>query len=45
MARLLVAVLLGIVLAVGGSVLAAKVLAGSANGTFTNASLYQYGNR
>lgn len=45
MARLFIAIAVGIILAVGGTVLGAKVLAGAANGTASNASLYQYGTR
>ncbi|MGH3068208.1 MAG: hypothetical protein ACRDND_03485 [Streptosporangiaceae bacterium] len=45
MARLLIAVALGIVLALGATVLGTRALAGVANGTPSSASLYQYGNR
>lgn len=45
MVRLLIAIAVGIVLAAGLTVLGARVLAGSADGTATNASLYQYGTR
>jgi hypothetical protein len=45
MARLLIAVAVGIVLALGATVLGTKALAGVANGTPSSASLYQYGNR
>jgi hypothetical protein len=45
MARLLIAVALGIVLAVGATIAAASALTGVANGSPTSGSLYQYGNR
>jgi hypothetical protein len=45
MVRLLIAVAVGIVLALGATVLGTKALAGVANGTPSSASLYQYGNR
>jgi hypothetical protein len=45
MARLLIAVAVGIVLALGATVLGTRALAGVANGTPSSASLYQYGNR
>jgi hypothetical protein len=45
MTRLLIAVIVGVVLAVGAAFLASEALAGVTNGTPSNASLYQYGNR
>lgn len=45
MARLLIAVIVGVVLAVGAAFLVTDALAGVTNGTPSNASLYQYGNR
>ena len=45
MIHLIIAVALGIALAVGGAFAASSALTGVANGTPTNASLYQYGNR
>lgn len=45
MARLLIALVVGIVLAVGATVATASALAGVANGSPTSGSLYQYGNR
>ena len=45
MVHLIIAVALGIALAVGGAFAASGALTGVANGTPTNASLYQYGNR
>ena len=45
MARLLIVIAVGIVLAVGASVLVSNALAGVANGTPSNASIYQYGSR
>ena len=45
MARLLIAIMLGIVLGAGATMLLSSSLSGTVNGTFTNASLYQYGNR
>jgi hypothetical protein len=45
MIRLLIAMLLGAVLASGGVAIANHYLEQAANGTPSNASLYQYGNR
>jgi hypothetical protein len=45
MVRLLIAVAVGVVLALGATVLGTRALAGVANGTPSSASLYQYGNR
>ena len=45
MARLLIAVIVGVMLAVGAAFLVSDALAGVANGTPSNASLYQYGTR
>jgi len=45
MTRLLIAVIVGVVLAVGAAFLVTSALAGATNGTPTNASLYQYGTR
>jgi hypothetical protein len=45
MVRLLIAVAVGIGLALGATVLGTRALAGVANGTPSSASLYQYGNR
>ena len=45
MIHLLIAVAVGIVLALGATVLGTRALAGVANGTPSSASLYQYGNR
>jgi hypothetical protein len=45
MARLLIAIAIGVVLAVGAAVLASGALAGVSNGTTSRASLYQYGAR
>ena len=45
MARLLIVVVLGIVLGVGAAFLVGHALTGVANGTPSNASLYQYGTR
>jgi hypothetical protein len=44
-ARLLIAIAVGVVLAVGAAVLVTNALAGVANGTPSNASIYQYGTR
>jgi hypothetical protein len=44
-ARLLIVVLVGVVLAVGATFLVSNVLANAANGTPSNASLYEYGSR
>jgi hypothetical protein len=43
--RLLIAIVVGVVLAVGATVLATNALAGLANGTSSKATLYQYGTR
>jgi hypothetical protein len=45
MVRLLLAIVLGVVLAVAATVVASRTLVGVANGTASNSSLYQYGNR
>ena len=45
MVRLLIAIAVGVVLAVGATFLVSSALAGVANGTPSNASLYQYGTR
>ena len=45
MARLLIVIVVGIVLGVGAAFLATNALTGVANGTPSNASLYQYGTR
>lgn len=45
MARLLIAVIVGLVLAVGGTALAQTVLTSQTNGTPSNSSLYNYGSR
>ena len=43
--RLIIAVVVGLVIAVGAVVIAENVLSHAANGTPSNASLYQYGSR
>jgi hypothetical protein len=45
MIPLLIAVALGVALAVGGAFAASNTLTGVTNGAPTHASLYQYGNR
>ena len=45
MARLIIAVIVGLVLAAGGSVLAVQALTPVADGHPTQASLFQYGIR
>jgi hypothetical protein len=45
MRALLIAVVIGIVLAVGAGLGSAAVLAGVANGSPTHATLYNYGSR
>ncbi len=45
MARLIIAIVVGILLAVGGTMLGTGALSSAANGSPTNGSLYQYGNR
>jgi hypothetical protein len=42
---LLIVVLVGVMLAVGATFLVSNVLSSAANGTPSNASLYQYGSR
>jgi hypothetical protein len=43
--RLLIAIVVGVVVAVGATVLVTNALASAANGTASNASIYQYGTR
>lgn len=43
--RLIIAVVVGLVIAVGAVAIAENVLSSAANGTPSNSSLYQYGNR
>jgi hypothetical protein len=43
--RLLIAIVVGVVVAVGATVLVTNALAGVSNGTPSNASIYQYGTR
>lgn len=45
MARLLIVIVVGIALGVGAAFLVTNSLTGVANGTPSNASLYQYGAR
>jgi hypothetical protein len=45
MIRLIIAIAVGAVIAVGGVVIITNVLNSAANGSPSNASLYQYGNR
>jgi len=45
MMRLIIAVVVGLVIAVGAVALTENVLSHEANGTPSNASLYQYGTR
>lgn len=45
MVRLLIAIVVGVVVAVGATVLVTNALAGVANGTSSNGSIYQYGTR
>jgi hypothetical protein len=45
MIRLIIAIAIGAVIAVGGVFTVENVLNSAANGTPSNASLYQYGNR
>jgi hypothetical protein len=44
-ARLLIAIVLGAVLAAGAAIATSTALAGVSNGTQKNASIYQYGTR
>jgi hypothetical protein len=43
--RLIVAVVVGLVIAAGATVVTVNLLSSSANGTPSNQSLYQYGSR
>ena len=43
--RLIIAIVVGIVIAVGAVAVVQNVLSGASNGTPSNASLYQYGTR
>jgi len=45
MVRLLIALAVGLILAVGASAVTTQVLSGVANGTPTNKTLYNYGSR
>ncbi len=45
MVRLLIAMVVGLVLAVGATVITGEVLQGVSNGAPSNASLYNYGTR
>ena len=45
MIPVIIAIAVGVVLAVGGAVIASNTLTGVSNGTPSNASVYQYGNR
>jgi hypothetical protein len=45
MLRLIVAVVVGLVIAAGATVVTVNLLSDSANGSPSNSSLYQYGNR
>jgi hypothetical protein len=43
--RLIIAIVVGIVIAVGAVAVVENVLSSASDGTVTNASLYQYGTR
>lgn len=45
MARLLIAIAIGVLLGLGAAAFAGTALSGLANGTPSNATLYVYGNR
>ncbi len=45
MSRLIIAIVVGIVIAVGAVAVVENVLSSASNGSPTNASLYQYGSR
>lgn len=45
MLRLIIAIVVGAILAVGATVLVSNVLNNAANGTPSNASIYSYGSR
>jgi hypothetical protein len=45
LSRLIIAIVLGVVIAIGAVALTENMLNSAANGTPSQASLYQYGNR
>lgn len=45
MSRLIIAIVVGVVIAIGAVALVENALSSAANGTPSNASLYQYGAR
>jgi hypothetical protein len=45
MIPVILAIVVGVVLAVGGAVIASNTLTGISDGTPSHASVYQYGNR
>ena len=45
MLRLIIAIAIGLVLAIGGTALVVNVLSSHANGTPSNSSTYDYGSR
>ena len=45
MISVIIAIVVGVVLAVGGAVIITNTLASVSNGTPSHASVYQYGNR
>ena len=45
MVRVIVAVVVGLAIAIGGTVLVVNVLTSSSNGTPSNSSTYNYGSR
>ena len=45
MVRMIIAVAVGLAIAIGGTVLAVNVFASHANGTPSNSSTYNYGSR
>ena len=45
MTRLIIAIVVGVVIAVGATVLVQNVLTSTVNGTPTTQSIYQYGSR
>lgn len=45
MSRMIIAIVVGVVIAIGAVALTESLLNGAANGTPSQASLYQYGNR
>ena len=45
MLRLIIAIIVGLAIAIGGTVLVVNVLSSHGNGTLSNSSTYNYGSR